>query len=161
MSKNDPFADRVRVRSCGIILVDDKILLVHQQVPTRRQPIWLPPGGGVNFGEPAREALEREFKEETDLEVTAHDLLALHEFIEPPYHAVELYFRAEIVSGTPRTGSDPELDADDQQILACEFKSIEYLTEINLYPKFLTSEFLSPNSMASGTKYFKTEKRDH
>lgn len=159
MSNKDPFAGRVRVRSCGVILVDDKILLVNQQAPTRTLPIWLPPGGGVGFGESAREALVREVKEETGLEVVVQDLLALHEFIEPPYHAVELYFRAEIISGKLCTGSDPELTADNQQIIGCEFKPIGSLNELNLYPVFLTPEFLSAKSILGGTKYFKTDKK--
>lgn len=153
----DPFAGRVRVRSCGIILVDDNILLIHQQAPTRKVPIWLPPGGGVKLGESARAALVREVKEEAGLKVDVHDLLALHEFIEPPYHAIELYFRVEIISGTPRTGSDPELDEDNQQIFGCEFKSIDNLTELNLYPNFLNAQFLSSESLENGMKYFKTE----
>jgi ADP-ribose pyrophosphatase YjhB (NUDIX family) len=63
----------------------------------------------VHFGEAAPEALRREFREETGLEVTVGDFLFVNEFIGPPLHAVELFFRVHVAGGRLRTGTDPEV----------------------------------------------------
>lgn len=111
------FSGKVRVRVSGLIFSRDHIVLVNQQSPTRPRPIWLPPGGGVELGEKSEDALIREVKEETTLAVLQADLKYIHEFIEPPYHAFEFYFRVTKHSGKLRKGKDPELDIHNQQIL--------------------------------------------
>lgn len=131
------YAGRVRVRSCALVIIDNKILLVKQHVPTRDYPVWLPPGGEVNVGETAKEAAKRETLEETGLKINPTRLAAIHEFVEPPYHAVELYFFAEVTGGNLATGTDPEHDDNDQQIIKCEFVPLYQLNSYRLYPDFL------------------------
>lgn len=135
--QGDPFAGRLRVRSCAIIVQDQKLLLVKQKAPTRPDPIWLPPGGGVQSGESAEEALKRELKEELNTETETGDLLFVHEFIEHPYHAIEFYFKAVITAGEPRLGTDPELDDANQQLIGFDFIPINKLGELPVYPEFL------------------------
>ena len=54
---------KLRVRVAGLIEDDDgRILFVRQR--KKKKDYWLLPGGGVEFGETAIEALEREMKEE-------------------------------------------------------------------------------------------------
>lgn len=55
----------LRVAVYGLILNQGKVLLVG----SRHNQKLFPPGGGVETGEPMREALLREVKEETGLEV--------------------------------------------------------------------------------------------
>lgn len=140
MSEGNPFADKVRVRSCALIINKGRILLLKQQVPTRIEPIWIPPGGGVELGESSKQAVIREVFEETHLEITPKNLLYIHEFIEPPYHAVELYYLSKINSGALQKGIDPELDSENQQILKCEFVKVSQLKKIFIYPEFLMDE---------------------
>lgn len=131
------YAGRVRIRSCALVIADNEILLVNQHVPTRDCPIWLPPGGEVNIGETAKEAAIRETLEETGLTINPTHLVAIHEFLEPPYHAVELYFFAEVKGGILSTGTDPEHDENDQQIIKCEFIPLNQLKSYRVYPDFL------------------------
>lgn len=131
------YAGRVRTRSCALVIVDNEILLVNQHVPTRDYPIWLPPGGEVNIGETAKEAAKRETLEETGLTINPTRLVTIHEFVEPPFHAVELYFFAEVSGGNLATGTDPELDENNQQIIKCEFIPLNQLKSYRLYPDFL------------------------
>jgi 8-oxo-dGTP diphosphatase len=42
--------------------------------------------------------------------------LFVHEFLEAPLHAVELFFQVQIIGGTLKKGIDPEL-AHDAQII--------------------------------------------
>ncbi|WP_340104786.1 NUDIX domain-containing protein [Rhodohalobacter sp. 8-1] len=131
------YAGRIRTRGCAVVIKDDKILLVQQQVPTRKTPVWLPPGGEVKLGETAKDAAAREAFEETGIKIEPSRLIAVHEFIEPPFHAVELYFLSKLTGGTLLTGVDPELQADDQQILKCEFIDLERLSGMSIFPPFV------------------------
>jgi len=54
----------VRVRVNGILVKDDALLLVQLKSPLEDQLIWMPPGGGVRFGESLESAAKREIAEE-------------------------------------------------------------------------------------------------
>jgi 8-oxo-dGTP diphosphatase len=99
----------VRVRACGICILNERVLLVNHKMYEDGSPFWSPPGGGIEFGEPATEAVRREFLEETGLEVQAGKLLFINEHIQPPLHAVELFFEVKAQSEILSKGSDPEL----------------------------------------------------
>ena len=131
------YAGRVRVRACALIVKSDSLLLVQQSVPTRTYSVWLAPGGEVNMGEAAKDAAKRETYEETGLHIEPTRLVAVHEFIETPFHAVELYFLSDISGGSIKVGSDPEHDADDQQILDTAFISFDELKDLPVIPDFL------------------------
>lgn len=83
----------------GIIVKDEKVLLI---------PVFEGydvPGGGVDLGEPILDALKREMKEETGLDIEPKEVLHVGDdfFIHPikkkPYQGVAIYFRCEIVGG--------------------------------------------------------------
>lgn len=61
-----------RVSVKGLIVQDDKLLLVDDFVEPEKNPNgkWELPGGGLDFGEEPRTALVREIKEEMGLEAT-------------------------------------------------------------------------------------------
>ena len=102
------FGNKLRVRVCGICIHQGEILLVnHTGLGTPH--FWAPPGGGIQTGESAHEALVREFKEETGLSIEVRDFLFACEFIRLPLHAVELFFQVSITGGNLTTGQDPEL----------------------------------------------------
>jgi 8-oxo-dGTP diphosphatase len=54
---------------------------------------------GLQYGESVNEALKREFLEETQTEITIGEMLFVNEFLEPPLHAIELFFKVEITQG--------------------------------------------------------------
>ena len=153
---SDPFAGKLRVRSCAIIIQDQKLLLVNQKAPTRNEPIWLPPGGGVHTGETAENAVKRELKEELNIEIDTERLLFVHEFIEAPYHAVEFYFLAEIKSGDIKLGTDPELTNENQQLIRFDFKHFNELQNLPVYPEFLREYTIDMTKAESGISYHKS-----
>lgn len=55
----------------ALVRRDGRILLVQQIGPTDREPTWMLPGGQVEFGESILEALGRELREETGLELSS------------------------------------------------------------------------------------------
>lgn len=134
---SSPFGNRVRVRVCGILLREDRVLLVNLKSPTRDEPFWSPPGGGVEFGEPMTEALKREFLEETGIHIAVEQLLYVSEFVQPPWHAVECYFLCTADQTDAIRGRDPELDEANQMIRDVQFIKVSELGVLNLIPTFL------------------------
>lgn len=61
--------NRIRVLSLGIFRHGDSIFVVEGFDPTKEETFYRPLGGGVEFGEQTADALVREMKEETGLEV--------------------------------------------------------------------------------------------
>lgn len=126
---DEKFGGRLRLRVNGVLIQNDKLLLIRHKMSGERS-FWNVPGGGVDYGSDAVDNLKREFLEETGLEISVNELLCVHEFLKQPLHAVELYFGVSFVGGRLRKGSDPELAGDRQIIDELEFLSIEELAEI-------------------------------
>jgi 8-oxo-dGTP diphosphatase len=112
-----PYAGQVRVRVGGLLVRESAILLAgHRGLLPDDAMFWSPPGGGWIFGESLREALQREFLEETGLAVQTSRLLHLHEFQQGELQALELFFEvvAQDAAALPQLGHDPEHPADNQ-----------------------------------------------
>jgi len=143
MSKNltQMLGHKVRVRACGLVVHEESLLLVRLQAPTRLDPFWSVPGGGVQHGESLEEAVKRELLEETGLEVSVTGLQYVAEFIQQPFHAVEFYFLCQKTGGKLTKGHDPEYEAGSQMILDVAFTSLEKLSKIELFPEFIRHRF--------------------
>lgn len=156
----------IRIRACGLLyrpsparpeatrqagtgsgegrVVSWQVLLVRVRVPTRPDPIWMAPGGAVEPGETLAEAVRREVAEETSLppEQIAGPAraAAFHEFVEPPFHALEWYFLLAPPPDDPaRNRSDPRPDPDDPAVLDARWVELETLPEHSVEPAFLRS----------------------
>ncbi|MDB5261824.1 MAG: hydrolase [Adhaeribacter sp.] len=123
------YTNKLRVRVCGILLEGKKILLVRHQGIAGQYNFWSPPGGGLVFGEKIKACLVREFREETGLEVRPVRFLFMHEYLQEPLHALELFFEVEPIGGGLKKGNDPELGADAQLIQEITFKSLAELRQ--------------------------------
>ena len=94
-----------------MILQGDKVVLVERG----REPLkgrWSLPGGVVEAGELVEDALRREVKEETGLEVKVIGLVEVFERIQrdaagrPEYHYVLLDYLCEPLGGRLQAASD-------------------------------------------------------
>lgn len=121
------YGNRIRIRVCGIAIKNDAILLVKHIGIGKKNVLWAPPGGGVEFGEHSGAALQREFFEETGVDIEVSDFLFVNEYIEKPLHAVELFFSVKIREGQPALGSDPEMAADKQILKEARFVTFQEL----------------------------------
>jgi len=125
------FHGKLRVRANGVLIRDEKVLLVKINSPTTNEPFWMPPGGGVDYGEHLRFAVEREMLEETGLIVKADNLLLISEYLKKPWHAVEFYFHCtEEKVKTAVLGTDPELLPDHQMLEEIAWFGAEELEKV-------------------------------
>jgi 8-oxo-dGTP diphosphatase len=149
------FGGYVRVRVCGIAVdSDDRVLVIRHHALLHDGPFWAPPGGSVEWQEPLPDALRREFSEETGLIVRIGDLLAVNEFIHPPLHTLEHFFRVYPESGTAMLGSDPEFAEPIMEELAwMPWADLQALPESHVHP-FLRSA-ASPAELCSFRGYIR------
>ena len=106
----EQYGNRIRVRVCGVCIQEGKILLLNHIGIRENADFWCPPGGGLQFGETIEECLKREFLEETNTEILVGKFLTVNEFVNPPLHAIELFYEVEIIKGIPQKGIDPEME---------------------------------------------------
>jgi 8-oxo-dGTP diphosphatase len=124
------FHYKVRVRVCGLLIVNHRLLLIKHKGIGSNGFLWSPPGGGIEFGEDIKTCLKREFLEEVNLHIEVGDFLFGSEYIDQSKHSVELFFPVIHYSGDLKLGSDPELDKSHQILTECRFFSSEELSEI-------------------------------
>jgi ADP-ribose pyrophosphatase YjhB (NUDIX family) len=105
------YPERPLVGVAAVIPREDEVLLVRRgRNPSQGE--WSLPGGLVELGEPLPEALHRELREELSIEVRILGLVGVYDRIVKDvnntiqYHYVIVDYCAQIVSGTPRAGSD-------------------------------------------------------
>ena len=102
-----------RPETCvGAIVQHNGCLLLIQRGHGSATGRWSVPGGRVEFGETLADAVEREVREETGLDVACGDHVGFVELIEPDHHYVIHDFTAEVVGlPTPLVAADDAADA--------------------------------------------------
>lgn len=99
----------IRTRAQALIIEGGKILLAKHHDLTIDKVYWCLPGGGVEAGETPEQAVVRELKEETNL-----DIRVVRKLCEMPLPGVTagyargVTFLAEIAGGELALGFDPE-----------------------------------------------------
>lgn len=105
----------IRILALGIIRQRDRIFISEGYDPVKQQTFYRAMGGGVEFGETSRAALQREFQEEIQAELTnikylgcqenlftfnglpGHEILFVYQcdFVEPKFNQLEEIYFAE------------------------------------------------------------------
>ena len=118
------FGNHLRVRVNGILIEDNKLLMVKHLMGNGKI-LWSVPGGGMHYGENAAQNLIREFEEETGLNVKITKYLFVHEYLDPPLHAMEHFFNVKSTGGSLKLGEDPELSKEFQILNELAWMSLE------------------------------------
>ena len=129
--------DKLRVRVCGLLVENESILLAQLHSPVVDKLVWTPPGGGLQFGEEMEACLQREFTEETKLEVQTGNLLHVNQLINLPFHTIEFYFEVQKTGGELELGRDPELSWDHQLLNDLQWIKISKLSQVDFVPASL------------------------
>ncbi|MFC4121927.1 NUDIX hydrolase [Nonomuraea zeae] len=99
---------RTRVSAYAIAVVQDRLLLTRLSANTAvfAPGLWHLPGGGIDPGEQPREALARELREETGLELLGARLVEARTFtshrLGPGWQVMGLFYLAEVGPGPLR-----------------------------------------------------------
>ncbi|WP_433511908.1 NUDIX domain-containing protein [Nonomuraea sp. CA-143628] len=123
----------MKVRVTGVVIEDDQILLLDQDTDTGRS--WSLPGGKVEPGEPIGDALVREMREETGIDVEVGRLLYVCDHLPGGgSHVVHLTFEATRVGGTVGTVTE---GADTTPIRGVRFVPLADLPTIGFSARFV------------------------
>ena len=148
--------EKFNYRVCALIISDNRILAMHDE----RSPYYYLPGGRVQIGETAEQAVIREVKEELNITAKIARPLWLNQgfFTEDVdklnYHEICLYFLMD-VSGTdlPEKGERFTL-YEEQHIHDFEWLAFERLQDEYFYPLFLKKAIFNlPEHLTLMTEY--------
>ncbi|MFB9278769.1 NUDIX hydrolase [Cohnella cellulosilytica] len=123
----------LQVRVTGVLIEDEKVLLVKQNVTSERK--WSLPGGRVEQGETLEEAIVREIEEETGLAAKVSKLLYLCDKPDASPSLLHITFLLEKAGGEVRL---PSNEFDLNPISAVEMVPIQELVAYGFSKKFMT-----------------------
>ncbi len=119
------------IRVEGLVLHDDKILLVHRI--KKGKEYYVLPGGGWEDDETPEEGVKREVLEETSVTVTVEEKIFE---LNSPDRAKKLTYLCRYVSGIPSIGEGPEKEKmarDSENFYEPLWLDIEKIPSITLY----------------------------
>ena len=127
------YRKNIRLTARGVVVHDERILMV--QYIDESGPHYNLPGGGVDFCEPIRDAVKREVREETMLDITVGEALFTYEHIQPEphinhWHTINFFFRCEPVDGSI-VSLPPNPDPNETAVVWMPFDEFR---ECLLYP---------------------------
>ncbi len=133
---------RTRISAYALIVESEKFLLcrISKELP-RWQGSWTLPGGGLDFGEDPKSAVEREVYEETGLRVNVGKVAFVDSIVdysaENDFHGIRIAYYASVVGGLLKFEESGTTDC-------CEWHPFSELKNIPLVDLAqLASEYLS------------------
>lgn len=142
---------KFRVAIYGVLVEVDKVLLTDTTVPSG--VITNFPGGGLELGEAPLDALTREFREETDIEVSIGDLLFCSQVFQqnpeyPHEQLMHIYYRVM------RTNGHIVNKGNNDDVVAVRWHSLSDLASLRILKVDL--EFITHSSFL---RLFSAEER--
>lgn len=122
----------MKVRVAAIVTQNNRLLLVKHR--RRGLSYWAFPGGAVQQYETLHDALTRELREETGLEVEPGRLVYIIETFDPrgrSTHTLNLFYLADVLGETKDVA---EIHGGGEHLDVPEFVSPDDLAGIELYP---------------------------
>ena len=115
----------------GIVVHDEKLLMVKRATPPA-QGLWTVPGGRVELGEYMVDAVRREVREETGLDVEVGELAGMFEVLGDPHYVI-FDFLAAPTGATEVAAADDASEVrwvplDEVGDLECTPRFVELLT---------------------------------
>ncbi len=136
---------RFNYRVCAIIVNDNKLLAMHNEV----SPYYYLPGGRVNLGESAENAVLRELKEELDVDAKIVRPLWINQaFFEEDvtkenFHEICIYFLVDVSETDILARGNRFQGTETNHIHEFEWLSFEMLKEEYIYPIFIKEKIFN------------------
>lgn len=133
-----------RIRAAGLVVREDKILLVAHRSPFTGLTHWVPPGGGVEREDDSLFACAaREIFEETGLTASLSRIAYVREFYDAAadIRNCEFFCVVDRFSGTPTLEHLPPTASDSDWITDLRWFSRAELAHITVYPEELRDRF--------------------
>ena len=121
-----------KVRATGVLIEDNSLLLVKQKLSNNKN--WSLPGGRVEPGETLEQALIREMKEETGLDVEPIRMLYVCDVAASGNTVLHITFLSRRVGGQITL---PTNEFDENPIHDVRFVPIDELTQYGISEKFV------------------------
>lgn len=121
-----------KVRATGILIENNSLLLVKQKLSNNKN--WSLPGGRVEPGETLEQALIREMKEETGLDVEPIRMLYVCDVAASDNTVLHITFLTKRIGGEITL---PTNEFDENPIHDVRFIPIDELTEYGISEKFV------------------------
>ncbi|ESP90579.1 MULTISPECIES: NUDIX domain-containing protein [Pseudoalteromonas] len=121
----------------AFVVQDDKLLMVNHK-RAGRYNFWVSPGGGVKGVESLEEAVIREVKEETGLDVSVNKLMYIEQMHFPKERSVKFWYHCELTGGTLDCTAQ---EATIEYIVDATFMDRETLEVNEVYPPMLKEDF--------------------
>ncbi|MDM5314550.1 NUDIX hydrolase [Fictibacillus sp. b24] len=125
------------------VMIEDGRVLLHR---AKKETNWSLPGGRVKLGEDAKASLQREMKEELDLQVTVDRFLWTVEnfftYSEKEIHEVGLYFRLTAENPLPFHNGE-EFTVLEAERLVFKWVPLQDLNQYVLYPEVVKNKLIS------------------
>lgn len=126
------------IPSVGAVIIDEGRILVVLRGGGAHSGMWAVPGGRQRRGETMDEAIRREVREETGLEVQVGDPVWIGDIIDdadpPAYHYAIVDFTAFVIGGTLVAGDDAAevrwVDLGEVRLLPLTPTMLELLTDL-------------------------------
>jgi len=130
-------------RTVGVATHNERVLIHRAEA----DDFWALPGGRVEFGESASDALVREFNEEISVVIRIKRLLwVMENFFEYNginYHEIAFYFLIDIPDNSEVLMNNEFMGNEEEIKLIFQWYPISKLKEIKLYPTFLKSGLIN------------------
>lgn len=121
-----------KVRATGVLIENNSLLLVKQKLSNNKN--WSLPGGRVEPGETLEQALIREMKEETGLDVEPVRMLYVCDVEASANTVLHITFLTKRIGGEITL---PTNEFDENPIHDVRFIPIDKLTEYGISEKFV------------------------
>ncbi|MDD2483245.1 MAG: NUDIX hydrolase [Candidatus Shapirobacteria bacterium] len=128
---------QTKVASHGLIKKDNRFLVTRRSAVNDYMPeFWDIPGGTIEFGEKAIDALNREIKEETTLVVDVGKFIFCYDFLSgPERHQFQIVYECNYKNGEVKL--DPQEHDDFKWVTLEEMESLPKIAFLDKLFKFL------------------------